>query len=178
LAMPQITPAAPDHWVWDPVRGGGLVIATGTHLLDLVCWCARSEPIRVSAAGVTVADHPAGFGDGLVGTVNFRSGAVASVILANLGDTELLSKWSCQLFDGARSATVFDRLRKIETWGAHAVDAVPGPTSMLSSLADAILKGAPLEADGLDGRRATLLATGLMEAARTSRVVELTSPPV
>jgi hypothetical protein len=44
---------------------------------------------------------------------------------------------------------------------------------MLSSLTDAILSGVRPEADGADGRRATVLATALTEAARTRTTIEL-----
>ena len=177
LAMPPITSASADHWVFDPARGGGLVIATGTHLLDLLSWFAVSEPIRVAAAGVTVSRRGPGLYDGLAGTVTFASGAVATVTIGNVGESRHLSKWSCQLYGGDRSATLYDRLRQVELVGPPdppaALRPQGAPASMLSSLADAILTGGRVEADGFDGRRATLLATTLVEAARTSTTIEL-----
>ncbi len=57
LAMGRIGPASDDHWVYDPVRGGGLVMSTGTHLLDLLAWMSRSEPVACSASAAVVGSR-------------------------------------------------------------------------------------------------------------------------
>jgi len=69
----------PDHWIQDPVRGGGCIIGEGCHFIDLLSCIANSSITTVSA--VMVGDGPAvredkmsillGFADGSVGTVNY-----------------------------------------------------------------------------------------------------------
>lgn len=69
----------PDHWVHDPVRGGGRIVGEGCHFIDLLVFIAGS-PVRTVAAammGEGVAVHEdkmsivLGFADGSVGTVNY-----------------------------------------------------------------------------------------------------------
>lgn len=77
LANAGIIP--PNHWVHDPVRGGGRIIGEACHYIDLLSYLANSPIETVSAAmmGGGVAVHEdkmsivLGFADGSVGTVNY-----------------------------------------------------------------------------------------------------------
>ncbi|NLF32345.1 MAG: Gfo/Idh/MocA family oxidoreductase [Planctomycetes bacterium] len=74
----------PEHWVHDPVRGGGRIVGEACHYIDLLSDIADS-PVRTVAAarvgeGVAVRDDKMSivltFEDGSVGTVNyFANGA-------------------------------------------------------------------------------------------------------
>jgi predicted dehydrogenase/threonine dehydrogenase-like Zn-dependent dehydrogenase len=74
----------PEHWVHDPVRGGGRIVGEACHFMDLMVHLAGS-PIRTVAAammarGVAVRQDKMSivmsFEDGSVGTVNyFANGA-------------------------------------------------------------------------------------------------------
>jgi len=69
----------PDHWVQDPVRGGGRIIGEGCHFIDLLAFLAGSPVRAVSAmmvggeAAVREDKMTIGlaFEDGSVGTVNY-----------------------------------------------------------------------------------------------------------
>ncbi|MBN1512510.1 MAG: bi-domain-containing oxidoreductase [Phycisphaerae bacterium] len=69
----------PEHWVQDPVRGGGRIIGEGCHFIDLLMSLAGSPVRTVSAAmmGAGTATREdkmsitLGFEDGSVGTVNY-----------------------------------------------------------------------------------------------------------
>ncbi|HEY7147636.1 MAG TPA: Gfo/Idh/MocA family oxidoreductase [Streptosporangiaceae bacterium] len=176
LAMGPIGPASDDHWVYDPVRGGGLVMSTGTHLLDLLCWVCRSEPAACSGSSSVVADRPAGLADITVSSVEFESGALGSVVLADVGENAALSKWSCQIYDGTSSVVLTGRLQ-VATYSAGPPPAPRGPAglpgSMLGSLADAVLTGSPVAADVHDGVRAVKLAAALADAAASGQRVLL-----
>lgn len=68
-----------DHWVHDPLRGGGRIIGEACHFIDLLSFLAASKVTRVSAemigAGLAVRDDKMSivlaFEDGSVGTVNY-----------------------------------------------------------------------------------------------------------
>jgi len=69
----------PDHWVQDPVRGGGRIIGEACHFIDLMVHLAGS-PVRTVAAAMvgggvaTRTDKMSivlGLEDGSVGTVNY-----------------------------------------------------------------------------------------------------------
>jgi predicted dehydrogenase len=174
LAMGRIGPASDDHWVYDPVRGGGLVMSTGTHLLDLLAWMCRSEPVACSASAAVVGTRPAQLPDITVGSVEFESGAIGSVVLADAGENAVLSKWSCQLYDGTQSVVLSDRLQAATYSDPEIRAAAPDngtPSSMLGSLADYVLTGRPAVADADDGVRAVRIAAALAESAATGRQV-------
>jgi predicted dehydrogenase len=69
----------PDHWVQDPVRGGGRIIGEACHFIDLLAFLAGSPVRAVSAmmvggeAAVREDKMTIGlaFEDGSVGTVNY-----------------------------------------------------------------------------------------------------------
>jgi predicted dehydrogenase/threonine dehydrogenase-like Zn-dependent dehydrogenase len=71
----------PDHWIQDPVRGGGRIIGEACHFIDLLSHLAGSAVSKVSA--IMVGEGPAvrqdkvsivlGFADGSIGTVNYFS---------------------------------------------------------------------------------------------------------
>lgn len=69
----------PDHWVHDPVRGGGRIIGEACHFIDLMVYLTGSLVRTVSAVtmgrGTVTPDDKMsivlGFEDGSVGTVNY-----------------------------------------------------------------------------------------------------------
>jgi predicted dehydrogenase/threonine dehydrogenase-like Zn-dependent dehydrogenase len=70
-----------DHWVQDPVQGGGRIIGEGCHFIDLLRFLAASPISAVSsmqmgiAPGITIRDDKATinmqFADGSFGTVHY-----------------------------------------------------------------------------------------------------------
>ena len=70
-----------DHWVQDPIQGGGRIIGEACHFIDLLRFLAASPIVKVSsmkmgvAPGVTIRDDKASinlaFADGSFGTVHY-----------------------------------------------------------------------------------------------------------
>ncbi|MBT8422556.1 MAG: bi-domain-containing oxidoreductase [Gammaproteobacteria bacterium] len=70
-----------DHWVQDPVQGGGRIIGEGCHFIDLLRFLAGTEITRVQgvqmgvAPGITIREDKAtitmAFADGSFGTVHY-----------------------------------------------------------------------------------------------------------
>ena len=67
---------APDHWVHDPVIGGGRIIGEVCHFLDLTMYLADA-PIR-SVSAHAIADST-GLNDTLTISVSFQNGSIASI---------------------------------------------------------------------------------------------------
>lgn len=69
----------PDHWVHDPVRGGGRIIGEACHFIDLMVFLTGSlvktvSAVQVGAGTATPEDKMTialGFEDGSVGAVNY-----------------------------------------------------------------------------------------------------------
>jgi predicted dehydrogenase len=163
LAMPRMPR---DIWVRDPIRGGGLVLATACHVLDMVCWLNRSEPVRVYA-------EQAGGTEAVAATVRFASGSVASLLLADEGEDPHAGKWLHEMFDGTRSAVLYDHFRQLRLSAPDEHVSVEedlrsdGTWGVLGNFANAIATGTQPAVTAEDGIRATLLAIRLLDSLRS-----------
>jgi len=71
-----------DHWVYDPVEGGGRWLGEGGHFIDLLQYVAGADPVEAFARSSAPAGAPGpslvvsiGFGDGSAGTIVYADGA-------------------------------------------------------------------------------------------------------
>jgi predicted dehydrogenase len=151
-----------DSWVRDPVRGGGLILATACHVLDMIYWLNQSEPVRVFAEGSD---------DAASATVRFANGATASLLLADAGENAYAGKWLHQIFDGRRSAVLYDHFRQVRFSGCEvehfaATDALraDGTYGVLEDFVSGIRSGRGPSISARDGLRATLLAVKIQDS--------------
>ncbi|MEO7649861.1 MAG: Gfo/Idh/MocA family oxidoreductase [Bryobacteraceae bacterium] len=175
LTMPRMPG---DIWVRDPVRGGGLILATACHVLDMVCWLNRSEPIRVYAESVP-AQPTDGNVAAVAATLRFASGSIASLLLADAGENPHAGKWLHEMFDGSRSAVLYEHFRQLrlsgpdEYFAAEDEIRADGTWGVLEDFARAIRTGTPPAIGARDGLRATLLATRLLASLRSGAPQEV-----
>jgi myo-inositol 2-dehydrogenase/D-chiro-inositol 1-dehydrogenase len=160
-----------DIWVRDPVRGGGVILATACHVLDMIYWLNQSEPVRVYAEGED---------DAAAVTVRFANGAIASLLLADAGENPFPGKWLHEIFDGSRSAVLYDHFRQVRFAGADAVPFTPGNElgadgtyGVLEDFICAIRLGREPSITARDGIRATLLALKIHDALRSGQPQEV-----
>lgn len=113
----------PEHWVQDPIRGGGRIIGEACHFMDLMVHLAGS-PIRTVAAtmvgpGVSTREDKMsvvmGFEDGSVGTVNYFANGAKSYPKELL---EVFSEGRVMRMENFRKTTGwgFKGLGKFKTW--------------------------------------------------------------
>jgi myo-inositol 2-dehydrogenase/D-chiro-inositol 1-dehydrogenase len=160
-----------DIWVRHPSRGGGLILATACHVLDMIYWLNASEPVRVFAEGTE---------DAASATVRFANGATASLLLADQGENSYVGKWLHELFDGRRSAVLYDHFRQARFCGVEPTHfAAPdelradGTWGVMEGFVRGIRTGSAPAATGADGIRATLLAERLIASLRSGRPEEV-----
>lgn len=106
-----------DHWIQDPVAGGGRIVGEICHFIDLMQFLCGGDPVSVTAhavetrnAAVTAADNLViglGFSDGSVGTIGyFAEGArnVPKEVLEvhGAGRTAVLENFSAVRLYGGR----------------------------------------------------------------------------
>jgi predicted dehydrogenase len=168
LAMPRMKD---DIWVRDPIRGGGLILATACHVLDMVYWLNNSEPVRVYAEGGS---------DAVNAVVRFENGATASLLLADEGENPYAGKWLHEVFDGQRSAVLFDHFRQVRFSGVepghfcdHSELLSDGAYGVLEDFTRSIRTGSPATITPRDGIRATLFALRLLDSLRSGRPEEI-----
>jgi len=183
MAIAQMTDARwPDEfWGNDPIRGGGNVLSQGCHAVDLVCHLMRSEPISVWASGGNRSHPGVDIVDTLAGTLQFAEGRLASIVLADQGTAPLVSKFSFQLFDGARAAHLYDRLRSTilsdgrETHESHDEEE-EGVRAENEEFMSAIRSQREPSCGVRDGRRAMLILLKAFESMRRGRPVDIAEP--
>jgi polar amino acid transport system substrate-binding protein len=95
----SVTPLPKDHWINDPVTGGGRILGEVCHFVDFLHFMAQSRPVTVFAQGfgqdnVQVALR---FADGSVGAIDYFSVADAA-----------LAKEHWEMFGGGRHVIVDD----------------------------------------------------------------------
>jgi predicted dehydrogenase len=98
-------------WANDPLKGGGNVLSQGCHTMDLLYYLNESEPESIFAYGGNFNHKKLDIIDNVSATVKFKNGAVASVSQGDSGVSGLTSKYSIQVFDGKKSAHLFNRLK-------------------------------------------------------------------
>ena len=178
LAMDELR-ASGSTWVWDKEKGGGLVIGTAVHTIDLISFLMDSVPDRVYAEGKVFGESKGteGFPDGLVGTVLWKSGGLSTVISCDQGQNPYVSKWFCEVWDGERSAVLSAHISRVDFGGCDIetleTDAVSEEdqmkASMLANLVEAIEANGDTLCDARDAARTVALCNALDRAARIGK---------
>lgn len=111
-----------NHWVHDPVRGGGRIIGEACHFIDLMVYLTDSTIFAVAAAqmGAGVAVHEdkmsitLSFADGSVGTINYFANGSKAYPKETL---EVFSEGRVVRLDNFRATTAvgFKGLRRFKT---------------------------------------------------------------
>lgn len=101
-----------DHWLHDPVEGGGRLLGEGCHFVDLLADLAGSRAVIAHAAAIPQAERPIECSDELVATLRFANGSVGTLIYTGAGDTRL-PKERIEVFGGGLAA-VLDDFRRLE----------------------------------------------------------------
>lgn len=171
-------------WVWDAEDGGGLLISTAVHTIDLLAYLMDSDADRVYAEGRVFAPEgkgTGGFPDGLVGTILWKSGALSTVMSSDQGFNPFVSKWFHEVWDGQRSAVLSAHMRRADFGGCALayVDAhelpeaeqrkVVGPYQIHANLLEAIRTDGETICTVRDGVRSVSICNALDEAVRTGQ---------
>jgi polar amino acid transport system substrate-binding protein len=143
----------PEHWIQDPMVGGGRLIGEACHFVDLACALVDANPVEVHAAGAQKAGVVPLLNDNVCISVRFADGSVATVVYAADG-SKAQSKERIEIFGGGRSA-VIDDFRAAEFYEGDAgvrrtrlASQDKGQRAMLAAWIDGLRKGeAPTPAD-------------------------------
>ena len=93
------------------------MLSTASHTVDLLSFLMDSPAERVYAEGRLFEPEGKGAGnyyDGLVGTILWRNGGISTVISSDQGQSEYVSKWFHQVWDGRRSAVIHAHTSRVE----------------------------------------------------------------
>lgn len=164
---------APDHWVHDPVVGGGRIVGELCHFVDLVSHVAGSKVATVAAQ---VMSDAGGLNDTLVVNLGFANGSTAAISYFSNGSSRL-EKERLELFSGGLAAvledfktlTLYDdkvtrhRLRKQDKGHAAEIE------RFLDSVANG--NAAPIQFEEI--KASTRVTFAVLDALREKQVVKL-----
>jgi len=169
-------------WVRDPVRGGGLILATACHSLDMICWLSGSTPVRVYAESVPVLPEQECNVTAVTATVRFANGATASLLLAEAGENGYAGKWLHEVFGGDRSAVLYDHFRQahfsgvaISHYAAEDELRADGTFGVLEDFVNSVRTGKKPVISAADGLRATRFAQAILKSVKSGQPQELQS---
>jgi predicted dehydrogenase len=161
-----------EFWANDAIKGGGNVRSEGVHTMDLVRFLNPQPPVRIYAEGRNFHHPKHGIVDGLVATVAFADGSVASIAQGDLGHPAHVSKLSFQMMDGIRTVHLHDRLKAGTFFDGDTSYSVTdtdelGYLEENRAFAKALHAAEPMPCDHIDGLRATEMVLRAFEAIRT-----------
>jgi len=102
-------PLPPDHWIYDPVEGGGRIRSEMCHFIDLCSYWAGCTPVRVHAESASALGSAGRPDENVHVTVQFADGSTASIVYTTLGDPNLARERIEVFGDGA--AAVINNFR-------------------------------------------------------------------
>lgn len=111
-------PATAEHWLDDPVEGGGRLIGEGCHFIDFACWLVGEWPERVSCTADATAPSPS-LAKTFTVALTFPDGSVATILYGTTGApgvrkeyAEAHSAGRSAILDDFRSLTLIEGRRR------------------------------------------------------------------
>lgn len=99
-----------DHWIQDPMQGGGRIIGEVCHFVDLMIYFLKATPTLAYARTLSYNAEDITQRDNVIITLNFSDGSIGSISYIAIGDTTF-PKERIELF-GEQSVAVIDDFKK------------------------------------------------------------------
>jgi predicted dehydrogenase len=171
-------PVAPEHWLNDPLQGGGRILGEACHLFDFADWlCGAPERVFAAAApapaGVTTAESASI-------TIQYADGSVATIQYSGLGAPSM-PKERVEVVRGGRS-WVLDDFQTLTTFGADRTSdergrGDKGHAELLRGVLAACRGERPFEPGLGAAYQAQSVALAALESISSGEAVEVQSPP-
>lgn len=87
-----------DHWINDPVEGGGAIIGEGCHFFDFCNWIVGKEPLKIHAEMISSNNESILDDNNIICTIKYEDGSVASIVYTTIGN-ESFSKERIEIFN-------------------------------------------------------------------------------
>ncbi|MDA8019982.1 MAG: bi-domain-containing oxidoreductase [Thermoanaerobaculia bacterium] len=76
----------PEHWLHDPVQGGGVILGEAVHFVDFCHWLVEAPPIEVTTTSLDGEATGLINADNVHITLRFADGSVATIVYSSNGD--------------------------------------------------------------------------------------------
>jgi predicted dehydrogenase len=162
----------PEHWVHDPLVGGGRIIGEVCHFIDLAAYLAEAPVTSVSASAL---DDPDGLNDTVSVNLAFKNGSVGSIAYFSNGN-KLLPKERIEVFangevaiiDDFQSLTLFGKKKMVHKLKAQD----KGHAAQFICFLEAVKKGGPVPIPFEESCHATEVTLRVVESLKTRQTIE------
>jgi predicted dehydrogenase/threonine dehydrogenase-like Zn-dependent dehydrogenase len=103
-----------DHWLHDPLVGGGRLLGEGCHFIDLLMHCMRTRLEVVNAFAQPTTGRPLECGDNFTVSLRFADGSLGTLLYTAEGDARM-GKERIEAFAAGQSL-VIDDFRRLERY--------------------------------------------------------------
>lgn len=104
-----------EHWINDPVEGGGAIVGEGCHFFDFCNWIVGREPLRIYAEMISSNDESIVDLNNVISTIRYEDGSVASIIYTTIGN-KAFPKERIEIFV-EKGAIVIDDFKELNVSG-------------------------------------------------------------
>ncbi len=165
---------ATDHWVHDPLLGGGRIVGEVCHFVDLCAHVTGSRVESVSAQALAVSPQQH---DTFAATIRFENGSVAVISYFSNGNSaagkermEVYGGGSTAVIDDFKSLTIYGSKTKILKGNQD-----KGHAAEMRLVASALREGSPFPVSTADSLHATIatfaLSASITEAGRKIEII-------
>ena len=105
-----------DHWLNDPLTGGGRLLGEGCHFLDLIVDLTGSDPVAVNAQAPLRPDEPLQSSQDFSVSIEFADGSLGVLLYGTAGAARV-GKELIEVHRQGRSGRI-DDFRILDLWGA------------------------------------------------------------
>jgi polar amino acid transport system substrate-binding protein len=166
-----------EHWIQDPVEGGGRIIGEVCHFVDLLSHLIGSTPIKVYAEVIMSTREDMMSKDNVSITFKYRDGSIATIIYTATGDKtfpkeriEIFNENSVAVIEDFRKVT-FTRNGKTRTFGGSKQD--KGYNNAISAFVHSVLNGSDSPVSLQESVDATVATIKIHEALSAGRPVDI-----
>lgn len=166
-----------EHWVHDPIQGGGRIVAEVCHFVDLMQFWTGAPPVSVFAEGIAANRHDVIDRDSVFITLRFADGSNGSIAYLAEGDkklgkerVEIFSEQKTFVLDDFRFASTYWNGRE-EKIGLRAID--KGQGEEVKAACAVVLEGkaAPISLAELEAAtRATFRINDSLQTGQVRKV--------
>ena len=166
-----------DHWVQDPLQGGGRIIGEVCHFIDFMEFITGALPVSVFAESVTGTNALSVDDDSVLIILRFADGSNGSIAYLAEGD-RALAKERIEIFGAGKSFVIDDFRRSVaykdgreEPTTLRAQD--KGQLDEVRAVCESILRGdaAPISLEELAATSLTTLR--ILDSLRTGQRVDI-----
>lgn len=164
----------PEHWVHDPIEGGGRMIGESCHFFDLIYWFVGNEPIEIFSRGLSSSRIDLTEDENNISTIKFADGSIASLTYTSVGHKSY-PKERVEIYFN-ENVLLIDNFKNLRIWGNQKnfiklkkMD--KGHYAELVRFAKVIKGKDHLLVTAKDGIRATLCSLKALESLRSGKVV-------